>query len=102
MPLHAQPHPFAGLDTRVAAGAFEGRDVTVLDWYDRVTGRSWRRSGVADPAAHAYAFRSIYAGLPLDDAVVLGILHHGAELLHDSELPAPLTALAAPECEARS
>jgi len=102
MLLHAQPHPLAGQDTRIAAGAFHHREVLVLDWYDRVAGRSWRHSGVQDEAAHAYAFRSIYAGLPCDDAVVLGILHQGPALLHDSELPAPLTAIEAREDEAWS
>lgn len=74
--IHSERHPLAGKAVDVTiqhfggvAGAVDDSWWVVEDWWDRVAGRSWMES-TGNPAAIAYALRSGFAGLPVDNDVV--------------------------------
>ena len=54
--FHGTPHPRAGSMRVLDTPQFAGKAVKVLDWYDRVTGQSWKEAALGgDPVASAYA-----------------------------------------------
>ena len=84
--MHDQPHPRAGLTVRIASGEFKGQDYRIEDWWDRVSGRSWRHSGF-HPAGIAYTIRAIEVDqLPEDDEVLYGKVGRYGALIHVSEI----------------
>jgi hypothetical protein len=73
-----------GVTDPVGGMVVAGRRFSVLDWWDLLTGRSWRDSRV--PVCAQYAFRSGLNGLPSDDAVLYGKIEHLGHLVHASEI----------------
>lgn len=84
--IHQQPHPLAGQTVKVKLGLRGApHDFRVEDWWDRVSGQSWKCAQV--PAAFLYACHAADCGLPLDDEVVYGKAADGlGRLVHVSEL----------------
>ena len=83
-------HPQKGRDVVVypkyeIQNLVEGAVFTLEDWWENVSGTSWRLSA-GNPAALQYAARSGMAGLPDDDEVVYGKIGHLGYLVHISEL----------------
>ncbi len=84
MSLHPNQHPLAG-----ATVAIDGISCRVEDWWDRVSGSSWRAMS-ASTVVIVYKARVAGRGLPPDDDVVY--VHHGAGrqqmglLVHESEI----------------
>ena len=79
-------HPMAGKTVVLIKGELAGERFQVQDWFENVSGESWRRGN--SPAACIYAGRVVSERLPANDRVVLGILLDTGRphLAHDSEL----------------
>lgn len=80
--LHAEPSPLAGRAVEYALKRLSGvtyLQFTVVDWWDRIFGESWRASDLT--AARRYADHRAIAGLPLDDEVLYGaVAYEGVEI----------------------
>lgn len=85
MVIHKKSHPLAGKTAKVATtnGNAEFR---VEDYWDRVSGESWRTSAARNPAAMDYSVRRLRGGLPADDEVVYGKVGAFGHLVHVTEL----------------
>ncbi|PQM51799.1 hypothetical protein C5U48_12790 [Mycolicibacter virginiensis] len=59
----------------------------VEDWWDRLAGGSWMFAD-GNPAAMAYAVRSAFKGLPIDNEVLYGKVGALGYLVHVSEIAA--------------
>lgn len=83
MILHRTPSPHAGVT--VSADIGRGPEpFRVEDWWDRVSGGSWK-TAAGNFAALGYTMRN--ASLPLDDEVLYGKDSHGlGHLVHVSEV----------------
>lgn len=69
---------------------FGGNKLTVEDWWDRVSGKSWM-SCDGNPACLIYAIRAGFTGLPTDDEVLYGKTPDGlGHLVHISEIEIPV------------
>ncbi|MBM7554538.1 hypothetical protein [Thalassobacillus pellis] len=79
--IHETAHPLAGKTVTLK----NGKMFRIEDWWDRVSGKSWRDSG-RDPAVLEYAVRAGGSGLPLNDEVVYGKIGSDGHLIHKSEL----------------
>lgn len=67
-------------------GLVAGADYRVEDWWDRISGQSWRDSN-GNPAAMKYAVRIGTAGAVLpDDEVLYGKIAGFGHIVHVSEL----------------
>jgi hypothetical protein len=93
--VHNEPHPWAGKKVRLLPNVISngiggyvdiGESVFLLeDWYDRVTGTSWRE-GPVTPATANYVWRLNNKKMPRDDEVVYGKVGHLGYLIHEHEL----------------
>jgi hypothetical protein len=98
--VHADPHPLAGQTVTLQLAGDDGRGLvrpapsspfTVVDYWDRARGRSWRQCE-GDRTVAAYAIRAGFAGLTPDDEVVYGIDGDGSShIVHVSELGEPVS-----------
>lgn len=86
--IHKETHPLAGQTVKLAGKTFNGSEVRIEDWWDRVYGKSWMDSE-GNPAALNYAFRAGSDGLPLGDDVVYGKIGGLGHLIHVSEIVQP-------------
>ena len=78
--------PLAGKTVKIKSGDLAGLEITIEDWWENVSGKSWMASGFS-PAAVQYAARVQRANLPRDDDVVYGKVLSGIGcLVHVSEL----------------
>jgi len=92
-PIHPEPHLLAGKTVLVPSKNFEleikGRaptlDFVVEDWWDRVSGYSWKR-GNGNFACSNYYARQTILHLPYDDEVIYGKIGAFGYLAHVSEL----------------
>lgn len=98
---HTDPHPLAGETVKIKlqtnhprlgdAGA-EHSDFEVEDWWDSLTGSSWRSPVMANNFACAiYKVRIMFdhkERVPVDDEVVYGKIRGMGHLVHVSELAA--------------
>lgn len=93
MTIHNTSHPLAGqtviLNTTavdpVRGIVTENAEYRIEDYWDRVSGQSWKYSS-GNIAAMQYALRAAYANLPMDDEVVYGKIDGFGHLVHVSEL----------------
>ncbi|WP_162830037.1 hypothetical protein [Amycolatopsis palatopharyngis] len=83
--LHTEPHQLAGQDVTVTTRTGITMTFRIEDWWDRITGGSWMNAD-GNPAAMAYAVRSVECGLPVDNAVVYGKSGGFGHLVHVSEI----------------
>jgi len=91
--MHNRPHPLAGRTVRLPdrcgpgdpPGELAGRHFRIEDWWDQVSGASWRETD-GNPAALHYAVRAMVKGLPANDDVVYGKVGALGYLLHVSEV----------------
>jgi len=83
--IHTSPSALAGLTVRIAKNAarYGGSEYRVEDWWDRVSGGSWK-DAYGNPACLQYAARSI--GLPFDDEVLYGKIGPFGHLIHITEI----------------
>lgn len=81
--IHNDKHPLAG-KTVMLRGKYAGSKYTIEDWWDRVSGSSWKDSTVI--AAYNYSVRASENGIPSDDEVVYGKIGAFGYLVHISEL----------------
>jgi hypothetical protein len=93
MSKHTEASPFAHKKVRIKATAthrqfpsFTGGIVSIEDWWDRVTGRSWQHSATTNPGCIIYGLRTVDNNLPIDDEVVYGKLNGMGVLVHVSEI----------------
>lgn len=82
--IHDKPHALAGNTATVKRGVFKGEQIVVQDYWDRVSGKSWKKCG-GIPAVMHYAERVI-SGLPEDDEVIYGKIGPLGYLIHCSEM----------------
>jgi hypothetical protein len=90
--MHEQPSKYAGKMVRIKpevkhfqVPSFGRSEFRVEDWWDRVSGRSWREANW-NPAAAVYGFRAGMAALPKDDEVLYGKVGSYGHLVHISEI----------------
>jgi hypothetical protein len=91
--MHDRPHPLAGRTVRLPEhmgpgelrGELAGRQFRIEDWWDHLSGASWRDAG-GNPAALQYAVRAMIKGLPANDDVVYGKIGVQGYLLHVTEV----------------
>ena len=91
--MHNRPHPLAGRTVRLpdriggsdVHGELAGRNFRIEDWWDHLSGASWREAE-GNPAALQYAVRAMIKGLPANDDVVYGKVGALGYLLHVSEV----------------
>jgi hypothetical protein len=91
--MHDRQHPLAGRVVRLpndmgagdGAGELAGREFRIEDWWDHVTGASWKDAS-GNPAVVQYAVRAIIKGLPANDDVVYGKVGALGYLLHVTEV----------------
>ncbi len=86
MSIHSEESPLANKTVKIKANVPEigGMEYRVEDWWDRVSGKSWKSSN-GNQAAMNYAFRAGRQGLPIDDEVLYGKAGLGY-LVHISEI----------------
>ncbi len=80
-PIHPDPHPLAGQKLRTT----NGEDYILEDWWDRISGESWKYC-TSNIAAMNYAATVAQLRLPTDDQVVYGKINGLGFLLHVTEL----------------
>jgi hypothetical protein len=68
-----------------APGELAGRQFRIEDWWDHVSGTSWRDAD-GNPAALQYAVRAMVQGLPANDDVVYGKVGALGYLVHVTEV----------------
>lgn len=93
--MHEIEHPLAGQIVKIKDGVTDpvqnqvvgGAEYRVEDWWDHLTGGSWR-TAQGNMAAMQYATRAGLTGLPPDDEVVYGKIGAFGHLVHVSELEA--------------
>ncbi|NEB92393.1 hypothetical protein [Streptomyces bauhiniae] len=88
MTSHNSPHPLAGQTVTVNAhlhGNSGPHEFTVEDWNDRVFGQSWAAME-RHPASMAYAIRTAWENLPLDNEVIYGKVGPFGHLIHVTEI----------------
>ncbi len=90
--IHESKRPFAGRSVRIASGEFSGQIYRVEDWWDRVSGGSWKWMR-GNAACLNYAVRAVDC-LPTDDEVVYGKINSLGHLIHVSELGEPISEAA--------
>jgi hypothetical protein len=91
--MHNRSHPLAGRTVRLpermgradVPGELAGRQFRIEDWWDHVSGTSWREAA-DNPAALEYAVRAMVKGLPANDDVVYGKVGTLGYLLHVTEV----------------
>ncbi len=91
--IHPEPSEYAGKTVRIKDDAwhpqfpsFGGSEFTVVDWWDRVTGKSWKDSD-HNPACFIYSLRRGLSNLPFDDEVLYGKTDDGSDhLVHITEI----------------
>ena len=85
MPIHDKKSPYAGRCVEIRSGRLAGQYVLVEDWWDRVSGKSWKgmvgHAGVLD-----YAIRAGHDRVPPDDEVLYGKVGVTGKILHVSQL----------------
>lgn len=87
MPQRPTPHPQAGQTVVLVSGQFEGQEYWIEDWWERVSGKSWKNCD-GNPAALEYAMRSGVEGDPfLSDDVVYGKIGGLGKIIHIRHLP---------------
>jgi hypothetical protein len=92
---HKEKHPragetvkvqFTGGHPQIPGSATTPVDITIEDWWDKLTGKSWMFSG-GNPACIVYAIRGGVNQLPTDDDVFYGKSEQGfGHLVHSSEV----------------
>lgn len=83
--IHPQPFEGAGKTYELKGNSFDGEQIHVEDFWDRVAGQSWMTCD-GNPAAMIYGIRSGTHGLPLDNEVVYGKIAGRGHIVHVSEL----------------
>jgi hypothetical protein len=91
--MHDRPHPLAGRTVRLpdrmghgdVTGELAGRHFRIEDWWDHLSGASWRHAQ-GNPAALHYAARATMKRLPANDDVVYGKIGALGYLLHVTEV----------------
>ena len=84
--IHHFNHPLAGQTVEIKSGQFKGSAYTVENWWDIVSGGSWKTAD-GNPACIQYALRSgIKDKLPSDDEVLYGKIGNYGHLIHNSEI----------------
>lgn len=78
--MHDEKHPLAGQTVTLV----DGTPYRLEDWWDRVSGNSWRTKSVI--ASLNYADMQARYGLPDDDEVVYGHVGGLGYLMHVSQL----------------
>jgi len=90
--LHQEPSKLAGKTVKLKEGIgeeIENQQYTVEDWWDKVTGGSWK-DATGNPAALKYAMRSGLNGdANFDDEVLYGKVGPFGHLVHISEIKMP-------------
>jgi hypothetical protein len=81
-------HPLAGRTVKVRSPRSSLHDAPfrVVDWWDRVSGLSWRDAPNKIAAHYDARRRLLNRDLPDDDEVVIGRIDSAAYLVHQSEL----------------
>ncbi len=89
--IHQEQSPLAGKKVKIIAQAYRlnGQEITIEDWWDRITDKSWKISD-GNPACIEYGLR-IGSGvlkffIPNDDEVLYGKIYGLGYLVHISEL----------------
>lgn len=86
--IHEQSSPLRGKRVLIkdTCGQYGGEEFHVEDWWDRVSGSSWK-STTANPACISYLMRLAgNSGIPIDDEVLYGKIGAFGHLIHISEL----------------
>jgi hypothetical protein len=83
-------HPLAGqkviLKCKEDPDGLNGKEFIIEDWWQNVSGgQSWMDCN-GNPTCLKYAWRSGFAGLPLDNKVIYGHINGIGHLVHESEL----------------
>lgn len=95
--MHQEKSEYAGQELRIKDHVkhlqnpdFGGSMFRVEDWWDHLTGKSWRVSD-GNPACMVYAIRAGFAkyNVPTDDEVLYGKVGPFGHLVHVSELELP-------------
>lgn len=91
--IHEEEHPRSGqtvtvkLDRKAGPAIEPGEHkFEVLDWWDRLTGGTWRLPKHPNWACIHYQATAPAAGLPLDNEVVYGHIEKLGYLVHVSEI----------------
>jgi len=87
--LHDEPSPLAGKEVTFNNAEMHGnRRIFIEDWWDRVSGESWRTSAEEGvQAACVYAARLVEDDdIPRDNQVLYGKLGNMGCLVHESEI----------------
>ena len=87
--MHTQNHPQAGEVVKIKKGVFKGADYRIENWWDKLTGGSWKFAD-GNPACIEYALRS--SGIQnaddkapdFSDEVVYGKIGGLGKLMHVS------------------
>lgn len=85
---HSEASPLAGKTVAIKASVARagGLEFRVEDWWDRVSGKSWKVSlAEGNPACCAYAARPT-PDVPHDDEVLYGKIGPFGHLIHVSEI----------------
>lgn len=92
---HEEEHPLAGQTVKVnlerrAGPAIEPgeHEFEVQDWWDHLTGGTWRSPKTPNWACIHYQATAPLAGLPLDNEVIYGHIGRLGYLVHASEIVA--------------
>lgn len=93
MTIHDKPHADAGRFVILGDAAADtvnnavvpGEQARVIDWYDRVTSRSWQKDH-GDDLALAYAWRAGFEGIVHDDEVVIAEIRGARHVVHVTEI----------------
>lgn len=91
--MHSKSSPLAGKTVKIKPDArhpqdihFGGSDFRVEDWWDKVSGSSWRNQASTNPACVIYMMRRSTEYLPDDDEVLYGHIGDFGYLVHLSEI----------------
>lgn len=92
--MHSESSKYAGKTVRLKASAmhfqvpdFGGAEVRIDDWWDKGTGKLWRRSSrEGNAAAVIYAVRTEANRLPRDDEVLYCKLNGLGHIIHVCEI----------------
>ncbi|GAB3518490.1 hypothetical protein [Emticicia fontis] len=87
--IHKSESPLADKKVKIKPESnLSGGEILIEDWWDRVSGRSWKNSN-GNPAAMGYAVRSAgshFINIPSDDEVLYGKIGIMGYIVHVSEL----------------
>ncbi len=89
--IHPNKSPLAGKRCKIKqqCGTLDGKEIIIEDWWDRVSGVSWKYA-VGNPACMMYGARIGFVDydVPVDDEVLYGKIGNLGCLVHVTELEA--------------